>query len=62
MRLSGRVLGEGYRWGGIFSVLLTFFQIFYPLLLFPKDILYLLVIVQDAIDADVGIVEDIPAG
>ena len=59
MKLFGLVLGEGCRWGGIFSFLLAFFQIFYTVFLFPKDILHLLVLVQEAIDADIGVVGDV---
>ena len=40
---------------------LSSFEILYPLFLFPDDILELLVFVEGTIDADVGIVEDIPA-
>ena len=59
MKWFGRVLGLGCRRRGVFSLELAFFQIFYALFLFPKDVLYLLVVIQDAIDADVGIVDDV---
>ena len=60
MRLFGLVLGGRWRWRGVFSGLS--FEVFDPLFLFPHNILYLLAIVEDSVDADVGVMDDGMAG
>lgn len=54
----GRVLREGWGLVGDFSRLGLFFQVFDMLFLFPKYILDLLIFVEHAIDADVGVMND----
>jgi len=56
MKLFGLVLEGRWGWRGVFSGLS--FEIFDPLFLFPHNILDLLTIVEQGIDADVGIVDD----
>jgi len=43
------------------GILLSFFQVLYPVVLFPKHILYLLGFVEAGVDAYVGVVIDVAA-
>lgn len=49
-RIGGRLL--------LLVLLSLFFEIFYSLFLFPCHVLYLLVLIEEAIDVDVCIVQD----
>ena len=52
------LLNGGIRGGCGLHLLFIFLQVFYSLFLFPKYILHLLVLIQEAIDVDVCIVLD----
>ena len=51
-------LGRVWGWSGGFERLDLLFQIIHALLLFPQDILQLLIVPEHGVDADVRIMED----